>query len=143
MAEFVRGTLRPDGWRGAWGPVFETLESGDTAAITRLTETLAKAHSFAPGEPDRVAMGVSLRLCRAKRTVWQDGYVLDLRGDACESAMARAVSNMAAIAARDVLDRRAAPGLNRAVTATADCSRWLDRLSEVGIAPRAGVLSTP
>jgi saccharopine dehydrogenase (NADP+, L-glutamate forming) len=141
VADFVRGTLRLEGWRSAWARVFETVKTHDRAAIEALAESLADQHSYAPGEPDRIVMGVSLEARRDGRVRWRNGYALDFQGNAEESAMARAVSHTVAIAAIDVLNGRIPAGIGRAIQAVGDCDRWLAALGEVGIAPTRTELS--
>ena len=63
VKEFVRGTLRLNGWADAWAPVFEELaEIGDDEArLQALADRLWEGNAFAPGEPDRVVLCVSSR----------------------------------------------------------------------------------
>jgi len=132
---FVRGTLRLEGWKAAWRDVFATVRQGDRGRIATLAESLSREHSYRPGEPDRVVMSVTLTARRAGPIAWQGGYALDLVGDARESAMARSVSQTAAIAALDVVAGRSQPGLARAVQHAEDVDRWLAELAVAGIAP--------
>lgn len=136
LQEFVRGTLRLEGWRAAWAEVFTMVKTGNRDAITTLAERLAAENSYRVGEADRVVMSVTLTASRAGEKLWQGGYELDLVGDAGESAMARCVSQTAAIAALDVLAGRIPPGLSRAVHESADVDRWLSALAESGIIPK-------
>jgi saccharopine dehydrogenase (NADP+, L-glutamate forming) len=135
VRDFVRGTLRLEGWKAAWQEVFAAVRDGDRGRIAALAGRLARDHSYYPDEPDRVVMSVTLSARRAGRLVWQGGYTLELRGDAGESAMARSVSQTAAIAALDVLAGRAMRGLGRAVHLKRDVARWSAALAESGIVP--------
>lgn len=128
LADFQRGTVRLDGWRDAWRPVFEVLRTGDDERIDALADDLARQYPTGPADHDRVVLAVSLRV-----EEWFGGYLLDLRGDERESAMARCVSLPLAVGVEDILAGRMSPGLNRA-TADADTARrWLTRLGELGI----------
>jgi len=128
ITEFQRGTVRLDGWLAAWGPVFEVLRTGDDELIDALADDLARRYPTGPGDHDRVVLAVSLRV-----DDWSGGYLLDLRGDERESAMARCVSLPLAVGVEDILAGRMGPGLNRATEDAGVARRWLRRLSEVGI----------
>ncbi|MFC9282004.1 saccharopine dehydrogenase family protein [Streptomyces collinus] len=129
---FVRGTLRLDGWRKAWEPVFEELRTGDDERIAALARELAAAHPTTDADRDRVVLSVSLRVEAARRT-WSGGYLLDLVGDEEESAMARCVSRPLALGVRHILDGSLPAGLNRAAEAAARSALWLAELSDEGV----------
>ena len=62
---FVRGTLRLQGWSGAWADVFAEVETltgpeGD-ARLQEMSDQFWAAHAYDPDEPDRVVMCVDLR----------------------------------------------------------------------------------
>ncbi|MPY65023.1 saccharopine dehydrogenase family protein, partial [Streptomyces spongiae] len=57
---FVRGTLRLDGWRTAWAPVFAELERGDDERIAALARELAATYPTTEADRDRVVLAVSL-----------------------------------------------------------------------------------
>ncbi|MGW5282058.1 saccharopine dehydrogenase family protein [Streptomyces collinus] len=128
---FVRGTLRLDGWRKAWEPVFEELRAGDDERIAALARELAAAHPTTAADRDRVVLSVSLTVEAADRT-WSGGYLLDLVGDEEESAMARCVSRPLALGVRHILDGSLPAGLNRAAETAARSALWLAELSDEG-----------
>jgi saccharopine dehydrogenase (NADP+, L-glutamate forming) len=96
VREFVRGTLRLDGWAEAWEDVFaeiETLEGPEgEARLKEMSDRFWAENAYEAGEPDRVIMCVSLKAERAGRPVWHKTYVMDAWGDARGTAMARLVS---------------------------------------------------
>src|SRR5262249_39667161 len=82
LHEFCRGTVRLDGWRAAWAPVFEVLRTGDDERIDSLAVELADRYPTGPADRDRVVLAVTLRV-----DDWAGGYLLDMCGDERESAM--------------------------------------------------------
>ncbi|MFE7859236.1 saccharopine dehydrogenase family protein [Streptomyces sp. NPDC057403] len=129
---FVRGTLRLDGWLRAWDPVFEELKTGDDARIAALAQELAARHPTTDADRDRVVLAVSLDV-RAPDGGWSGSYLLDLTGDAEESAMARCVSRPLALGVRHILDGSLPAGLNRAAGTAARSEQWLDELRAEGL----------
>ncbi|WP_397541741.1 saccharopine dehydrogenase C-terminal domain-containing protein [Roseovarius salis] len=96
VKEFVRGTLRLNGWSEAWADVFaeiETLEGeAGEARLREMSDQFWQENAYEDGEPDRVVLCVSLKAEREGRTVWHKTYVMDAWGDARGTAMARLVS---------------------------------------------------
>ncbi|MGY6412400.1 MAG: saccharopine dehydrogenase C-terminal domain-containing protein [Alkalilacustris sp.] len=102
VREFVRGTLRLDGWAEAWDGVFREVErltgpEGD-ARLAEMADGFWRAHAYAEGEADRVVLFVSLKAERDGAAVWHQSWAMDAWGDARGSAMARLVSHPVALA---------------------------------------------
>ena len=125
---FVRGTIRLAGWHAAWQPVFETVKTGDAERIAALARELAATYPTGPDDRDRVLLTVSLAAGE-----WRGGYVLDLVGDAEESAMALCVSLPVAYGVLRVLEGRGRTGLTRAVDSGAEAEEWLAFLDARGV----------
>ncbi len=125
---FVRGTLRLAGWLRAWDAVFEELKAGDDGRIAALAQELAATYPTTEADRDRVVLAVSLEVNQ-----WSGGYLLDLTGDAEESAMARCVSRTLALGVRHILDGSLPPGLSRAAGTAARSREWLDELARDGV----------
>ncbi|MCX4903899.1 saccharopine dehydrogenase family protein [Streptomyces sp. NBC_00878] len=136
---FIRGTLRLDGWLDAWQPVFEELRQGDDRRITALAQELAARYPTTDADRDRVVLAVSLDVrAGSDRTdgtdrIWSGRYLLDLEGDAEESAMARCVSRTLALGVRRILGDDLPPGLNRAAETAERSEEWLAELAGDGI----------
>ncbi|MFD5232635.1 saccharopine dehydrogenase family protein [Streptomyces qaidamensis] len=130
---FVRGTLRLEGWLRAWDGVFEELKAGDDGRVAALARELAAAYPTTDEDHDRVVLAVSLEVRARSGRPWQGGYLLDLVGDAEESAMARCVSRTLALGVRHVLDGSLPPGLNRAAETAARSGQWLRELARDGV----------
>ncbi|NUO41682.1 MAG: saccharopine dehydrogenase, partial [Streptomyces sp.] len=130
---FVRGTLRLEGWLEAWGAVFEELKAGDDARIAALAQELAATYPTTDADRDRVVLAVSLDVAGPAGQAWSGSYLLDLTGDAEESAMARCVSRTLALGVRHILDGSLPPGLNRAAETAARSEEWLRELALEGM----------
>ncbi|MEV4342342.1 saccharopine dehydrogenase family protein [Streptomyces sp. NPDC049590] len=130
---FVRGTLRPAGWRTAWEPVFAELTEGDDERIAALARKLAAAYPATKADLDRVVLSVRLEVDAGEGRAWTGAYLLDLTGDAEESAMARCVSRALALGVRHILDDSLPPGLHRAAETPQRADRWLAELVDDGM----------
>ena len=80
--QFVRGTLRLDGWSKAWSNVFNEIENltfpeGDKRLQEMSNEFWAK-NAYEQNEPDRVILCVSLSAKSNSETLYHKSYVLDL-----------------------------------------------------------------
>ena len=130
VKDFVRGTLRLNGWAEAWAPVFEELtEIGDDAVrLDALAARLWRDNAFAPGEPDRVVLCVSLKAERQGRPVWHRTWVLDAWSDDRGSAMARLVSGTVVLAVEAVEGRAIPAGVHGAPSDPRLVGRWLAAL---------------
>ncbi|MDB5660938.1 MAG: saccharopine dehydrogenase [Cypionkella sp.] len=132
VKDFVRGTIRLNGWEAAWTPVFreiETLEgpSGD-ARLAEMAAQFVAENSYAPGEPDRVILFVSLKAERDGRPVFHETWAMDAWGDARGSAMARLVSTPVSFAVESVLNREIAVGVHAAPHDPKLLKSWLGQV---------------
>ena len=132
VRDFVRGTIRLNGWQDAWTPVFreiETLEgpAGDARLAEMAAQFLAQ-NAYAPGEPDRVILFVSLKAERDGRPVFHETWALDAWGDARGSAMARLVSTPVSFAVESVLNREVPAGVHPAPHDPKLLESWLGQV---------------
>lgn len=132
LRDFVRGTIRLNGWAKAWAPVFEEIETlsgpaGDARLAQMAAEFLAQ-NAYAPGEPDRVVLFVSLKAQRDDRTVYHETWALDAWGDDRGSAMARLVSMPVSFAVTSALNGEIAPGVHAAPHAPKLLANWLGQV---------------
>jgi len=128
VKEFVRGTLRLNGWADAWSDIFAEVGTASDARLTEMAEALLAQNAYAPDEPDRVVLCVDLLAERDGVPVWHKTFVMDAWGDARGSAMARLVSNPVAMAVEAVLNREIAPGVSPAPHDPKLVTRWLDEV---------------
>ncbi|MEY8830754.1 saccharopine dehydrogenase family protein [Sedimentitalea sp. XS_ASV28] len=133
VREFVRGTLRLNGWAEAWKDVFAEVETlsgaeGD-ARLKDMSDQFWAEHAYDDGEPDRVVLCVSLKAEQDGAVVWHKTYVMDAWGDARGTAMARLVSIPVSLAIEAVLDGEIGAGVHAAPSDPRLVDRWM---AEVG-----------
>lgn len=132
VKDFVRGTIRLNGWSEAWGPVFreiETLEgpAGD-ARLAEMAAEFLRDNSYAPGEPDRVILFVSLKAEKDGRIMFHETWAMDAWGDQRGSAMARLVSSPVSFAVESLLAREIPAGVHPAPHDPKLVSKWLGQV---------------
>ena len=132
VKDFVRGTIRLNGWAAAWAPVFaeiETLE-GPTgeARLAEMAAEFVRDNSYAPGEPDRVVLFVSLKAERDGRIMFHQTWAMDAWGDARGSAMARLVSSPVSFAVESLLAHEIPAGVHPAPHDPKLVTKWLGQV---------------
>ncbi|WP_212523044.1 saccharopine dehydrogenase family protein [Actibacterium sp. MT2.3-13A] len=137
VREFVRGTLRLNGWAEAWANVFDEIETLEGAAgearLKEMSDQFWAENAYDEGEPDRVVLCVALKVSRAGQPVYHKTYVMDAWGDARGTAMARLVSVPVSLAVEAVLNREIRPGVSAAPSDPKLVARWMetvDRLAQ-------------
>ena len=129
VKEFVRGTLRLNGWQDAWADVFKKIETlsgpeGD-ARLKEMSDGFWEQNAYDDGEPDRVVLCVALKAEKDGQTVWHKTYAMDAWGDERGTAMARLVSGTVALAVQAVLGGKIAAGVSAAPDDQAIVSDWM------------------
>ena len=83
VKDFVRGTIRLNGWADAWAPIFREIEGLEgkpaaevDAALNARAAELLRDNSYAEGEPDRVVLFVSLKAERDGKPVFHETCLL-------------------------------------------------------------------
>lgn len=135
IKDFVRGTLRLNGWSEAWKEVFaeiETLEgaTGD-ARLKEMSDQFWQENAYEEGEPDRVVLCVDLKAEKAGMPVWHKSHVMDAWGDARGTAMARLVSIPVSLAVESVLAREIPVGVSAAPQDAKLVARYLDEVNRL------------
>ncbi len=130
--QFVRGTLRLNGWAEAWDEIFKTVGDMSPEELAALSARLEAENLYEEGEPDRVVLCVDLQAQRDGTDVWSKSYVLDAVGDATHTAMARLVSVPVSFAVEAVLNGEISPGVSAAPSDPAMARDWLARLQDKG-----------
>ena len=132
MKDFVRGTIRLNGWAAAWAPVFaeiETLEGpAGEARLAEMAAEFVRDNSYAPGEPDRVVLFVSLKAERDGRIMFHQTWAMDAWGDARGSAMARLVSSPVSFAVESLLAHEIPAGVHPAPHDPKLVTKWLGQV---------------
>ena len=136
IQEFVRGTLRLNGWSQAWQYLFD--EVGDLkgeqglARLTEISNDLEQKYSYDEGEADRVVLSVELEAKQDGNTIWHQTYFMDSQGNEQGQAMARLVSMPVALGIEAVLNGEIKPGVHAAPKQPELAQKWLDNLTEFG-----------
>ncbi|MEM7302515.1 MAG: saccharopine dehydrogenase family protein [Pseudomonadota bacterium] len=132
IKEFVRGTLRLNGWKDAWANVFaeiETLSGPEGGArLAELSEEFWAENAYDEGEPDRVVLCVALKAERDRAIQYHKTYVMDAWGTDAGTAMARLVSVPVSLAVEAVSESRIAPGVHAAPNDLALVQAWLNEI---------------
>ncbi len=138
VRDFVRGTIRLNGWADAWAPIFAEIEGLEgkpaaevDAALNARAAELLKDNSYAEGEPDRVVLFVSLKAERDGHPVFHETWAMDAWGDVRGTAMARLVSVPVSLAVEAVLNREIAAGVHAAPHDPRLLQRWLTEVSHL------------
>jgi saccharopine dehydrogenase-like NADP-dependent oxidoreductase len=135
VKDFVRGTIRLNGWSKAWAPVFREIETlSGPAGDARLAEMAAgfvKDNSYAPGEPDRVVLCVSVKAERGEKVAFHETWAMDAWGDARGTAMGHLVSIPVSFAVESVLKKEFAPGVHSAPHDPKILADWLSKVSQL------------
>jgi len=133
IRDFVRGTIRLNGWAKAWAPVFAEIETLQGAAgDARLAEMAAgfwAENAYGEDEPDRVVLFVSLKADRNGSAVFHETWAMDAWGDARGTAMGRLVSVPVSLAVEAVLAREIPAGVHAAPHDPRLLTRWLGEVA--------------
>ena len=135
VREFVRGTLRLNGWTEAWGSVFKEVETlsgpeGD-ARLKEMSDQFWTENAYDDGEADRVVLCVDLKAEKDGATVWHKTYVMDAWGDERGTAMARLVSFPVSFAIEAVINSKIAPGVSAAPSDPALVNKWMGEIDKL------------
>ena len=128
VKEFVRGTLRLNGWTDAWAHIFAEVGTASDDRLTEMAAELLEQNAYAPDEPDRVVLCGDLLAEKDGRPVWHKTYVMDAWGDARGTAMARLVSVPVSLAIEAVLNREIPAGVSPAPHDPRLVERWLEEV---------------
>ena len=125
VRDFVRGTLRLNGWADAWADIFAEVGTASDTRIQEIADQLLAENAYDEGEPDRVVLCVGFKAAKDGKTVWHKTYVMDAWGDARGTAMARLVSIPVSLAIESVLNREIPAGVSAAPSDPRLVTRWL------------------
>ncbi|MDR9485246.1 MAG: saccharopine dehydrogenase NADP-binding domain-containing protein [Sediminimonas sp.] len=132
VRQFVRGTLRLNGWTDAWSDIFREIETleGDAgeARLKEMSDQFWRDNAYDEGEPDRVVLCVDLKADKDGKTVWHKTYVMDAWGDEGSTAMARLVSITVSMAVNSVLKGELPAGVIAAPSDPKLVERWMQEI---------------
>ncbi|MFY0308649.1 saccharopine dehydrogenase family protein [Leisingera sp. D0M16] len=135
VKEFVRGTLRLNGWADAWADVFKEVETlsgpeGD-ARLKEMSDQFWADNAYDEGEPDRVVLCVGLKAEKDGAEVWHKTYVMDAWGDERGTAMARLVSYPVSFAIEAAMNGKIAAGVHAAPSDPALVEKWMGEIGKL------------
>ena len=135
VREFVRGTLRLNGWADAWADVFseiETLsgEAGDTR-LKEMSDQFWAENAYGKNDPDRVVLCVSFQAEQNGKTVWHQTYAMDAWGTEASTAMARLVSKPVSFGIKAVLANQIPTGVTAAPDDPKLVDAWLSEIAKL------------
>ena len=118
IKDFIRGTLRLNGWVDAWKDIFEMLENQNDnldSDIRIKSDELWSKYQYEKNEKDRVVLSVSLEaLNNNNERVWSGCYELDESGSGENTAMALLVSITLSAGIDLILQNKLNPGVQAA-----------------------------
>ena len=117
IKEFVRGTLRLNGWTLAWKEIFNMLEKQDAnieEQIQQKSDELWNSYRYDKDEEDRVVLWVNLEAEQQDKKVLSSTYQLDEKGSGENTAMAKLVSITLSAAVDLMLQNKLQPGVQAA-----------------------------
>lgn len=118
IKDFIRGTLRLNGWADAWKDIFAMLENPskdlDNDILIKSDELWSK-YQYEKNEKDRVVLSVSLDAINNKNVIiWSGCYELDETGEGENTAMAILVSVTLSGGIDLILKNKLKPGVQAA-----------------------------
>ena len=135
VREFVRGTLRLNGWADAWADVFSEIEtlSGDAgdARLKEMSDQFWAENAYGENDPDRVVLCVSLQAEQNGKTVWHQTYAMDAWGTEASTAMARLVSKPVSFGIKAVLANQIPTGVSAAPDDPQMVDAWLLEIAKL------------
>ena len=117
IKEFVRGTLRLNGWTLAWKEIFNMLEKQDAnieEQIQQKSDELWNNYRYDKNEEDRVVLWVNLEAEQNDKKVFSSTYQLDEKGSGENTAMAKLVSITLSAAIDLISQNKIQPGVQAA-----------------------------
>ena len=131
---FVRGTLRPEGWKKAWTPVFERIPTLTSLQIDDWGQELWAQHRYVEGEQDRgvLYVGMEARSADNRESLWSQAYLLDDSRRRSFSTMAHLVSWPAVFAVEALEQGWVKPGVTGAPSDPVQTAHWMKNLNALG-----------
>ncbi|MBG76931.1 MAG: saccharopine dehydrogenase [Pelagibacteraceae bacterium] len=117
VKEFIRGTLRLNGWSEAWSNIFKMLNSNIENIeddIIKKSDELWKEFKYKENEKDRVVLWVNLKAQKNSETLWSKTFHLDEQGSGENTAMAKLVSITLSAVIDLMIENKIEPGVQAA-----------------------------
>ena len=117
IKNFVRGTLRLNGWTQAWKDIFLMLENPTKDIEEKIkikSDELWINNQYEKNEKDRVVLSVKMEASKKNKMIWSGCYELDESGMGENSAMAILVSITLSAGVDLILQNKLLPGVQAA-----------------------------
>ena len=117
IKEFVRGTLRLNGWENAWKDIFKMLDNKSPKLdqeIDNLGAELWEKYPYLQDEEDRVVLFVKLLANKDNQEVFNGYYFLDEKGSGENTAMGILVSITLSCAIDLIIEKKLESGVQAA-----------------------------
>tara|TARA_B110000116_G_scaffold270640_1_gene289215 strand:+ start:1777 stop:2898 length:1122 start_codon:yes stop_codon:yes gene_type:complete len=117
IKNFIRGTLRLNGWTKAWKDIFKMLENQSNNLdkdIEIKSNELWSKYQYKNNEKDRVVLSVKLDALNNNKIIWSGCYELDEVGSGENTAMALLVSVTLTAGIDLILQNKLDPGVQAA-----------------------------
>ena len=128
LQNFIRGTLRPFGWKEAWGDVFDVVSKSSEGELKEYSSELLRKYPYEKGEKDRVLLYAALIA-----DDWKASITLDMVGSGHYSAMAMSVSLTVAQAVNALLEGSMPFGVQQPPYNPIEARKWLAGLVKQGL----------
>ena len=118
IKNFIRGTLRLQGWSEAWKNIFTMLEKSSKELDNEIeikSKELWSKYQYEKNEKDRVVLSVGLEAINDEsEIIWSSSYELDETGSGENTAMALLVSITLSAGVDLILKNKLKPGVQAA-----------------------------
>lgn len=135
VKQFVRGTLRLNGWADAWAEVFKEVETLKGAAGDKRLEEMSaqfwRDNAYGEDDPDRVVLCVSLKAEKGGAVSYHKTYSLDAFGNEKGTAMAQLVSIPLSLAIEAIGAGEIGHGVCAAPSTPKLVQRWMDHVGQI------------
>tara|TARA_B100000686_G_C16747822_1_gene950569 strand:- start:164 stop:1285 length:1122 start_codon:yes stop_codon:yes gene_type:complete len=134
--EFVRGTLRLNGWKKAWSEIFNMLDEKSpdlNHKIAKKSEELWNENQYLKDEEDRVVLYVNLNAKKDGEEVFAKSFFLDEKGSGENTAMGKLVSITLSAAIDLMFQNNFQPGVQAAPSDKNMINYFFKILSEYSI----------
>ncbi len=136
IKEFVRGTLRLNGWSDAWKEIFIMLDNNSANLDQQINEKsldLLNLYKYKENEEDRVVLWVNLEASKNNKKIWNQTFHLDEKGKGENTAMAKLVSLTLSAAIDLILDNKIHSGVQAAPSNKKNIDYFFEILKEHSI----------
>jgi len=137
IKNFIRGTLRLNGWTDAWKDIFYMLENPSNNLdndIKIKSDKLWTKYKYEKNEKDRVVLSVCLdALDNKNNIIWSGFYELDETGSGENTAMALLVSITLTAGIDLILQKKLEPGVQAAPNSKSNIDYFFKILKDYNI----------